>query len=328
MKKAIIFVFLVASILLTGCNKLKDNKETESGSDIQTSETSNETNDTLGGEPTVRKYQPYTVYLGDTQSNFDRYDLLEDTTKIYAVYDIKEENVGNTVIDLMNQSVEAQYKASRSIIGWRTSLSRRFLTKYGSVMLDASSGQVVELSFKVSKIIDTDPNLEKKTKDECYEIALKYMKHFRFEPDLNDYELEKSELETIGEGTDFCHRLYSFYFQKYIDGVKTTDFCTIGISEYGSLLTYNRGDNIENEIIKNLSVDYIKAKNTALRYAKDICRKIGGNDAEYFLHDPVMMVLDQSNYALSYAFDITYYKGGRQNGEKVQTGIQIYVPIS
>ena len=75
----------------------------------------------------------------------------------------------------------------------------------------------------MSEKIDTDKDAPKITQEESFDIALKYLKHFGFDPNLGTYKLEKQDLKTINEGTSYEHKVYTYRFVKYIDDIVTTD---------------------------------------------------------------------------------------------------------
>ena len=307
MKKIIIVTLLSLSLLLVGCNS------TVSPSD---------SNNSINNQRPVN-YQAYSIYLFDVQSNFDASNFVPDSPQIEISKTILEEEAKEQKIDLIAFEVDLQYLNTKSTIGRRATLARNYVTSYGSIMLDLDTNKVVELSFKVSDKIDTDKSVPKVTQEESYAIALKYLNHFGFDPNQGTYELVKNNLRTLGEGTSYCHNFYSFLFTKYIDGVETTDICSVGITEYGSLLYYTRGDEIDDAVINAMAIDYRRVESLANEYAENICNKISSDNIGYTLSSPCMLKLDEETYAISYGIEIIYTLAG----EQFSTGISIVIPI-
>ena len=308
MKKYIVITLLTLCLLLVGCNS-----------------TANPTSyDKVLDNQNIEGYQPYSIYLFDMQSNFDAKNVAFDAQKIEIMKTLKEESISEQNIDLISLKVDAQYINTKATVGRRAAMARNYVTPYGSVMLDPDTNKVVELSFKVSEKIDVDKDAPKITKEEGYNIALKYLHHFGFDPSQGNYKLQKNDLRTMNEGTNYQHNFYSYVFTKQFDGMVTTDVCYIGISEYGSLLYYTRGDEMDDSILNEISIDYTRVETLANEYAKQICDKINSDSIGYELSTPYLLMLDDATYAISYTISISYTLADAQ----LSTGVSIVVPVS
>ena len=314
MERKLIIALLLFSLLLAGCNATTGLQSSLNSESFESSDSFD--------EEIPKKYQPYSIYWFDMKFNFVAPPIVVNTPKIYMSNEVVEEGVASQTLDLLFTQVDSQYYNSQSTIGIRAALSRYFVTQYGSVMLDSATGKVVELNFKVSDKIDTNKEAKKITQEECDTILLEYLNHLGFDPNQGNYKLQKSSLHTINEGTSYARNIYGYKFKKYIDGVETSDMCSVGITEYGSLLYYKRGDAMDDAEIEALSIDYKRTEALAKEYAENVCDGIDSGNCSYSLSSPYLLLLDDGSYAVWYAIDIQLGKNGEE------TGLSIIIPVS
>lgn len=192
---------------------------------------------------------------------------------------------------------------------------------YGTVGTDKDTETIVSVNFQVSDLLDNHAT-EILTEDECYAIAINFLSLVAPDTNWDLYTLSKTGRKTIGEGKPYCHNYYGLFFQKYIDGIATTDCYGICITEFGSIMSYRQGDCFDEQEIKELNVDYTRAEAVAKDYAEELCEI--RSDAQYSLSNPSFLRLGDGTYALEYGIEITY---PIDNGQEITSGLVIVIPV-
>ena len=221
--------------------------------------------------------EPTTITLND----------VEQTLTYYHTY----ENVGiYREIDSRNAKTRTYLQSSES----ETST-------ISNVSIDVNTGKIVGLEAIINRSEQPDTIF---SKEECREIGTSFIKNIDPSVDLGSYSCSELDL------TDS----YIFTYTKHVDGYKTFDYIKVGVTTYGSVVDYYVGDNIDENEIARLNVNYDLAYNAVENIAKN------ADSYEITISSPVYHKLSNGVYGLYYSVFIG-------NMEKSGGIINVFVPL-
>lgn len=321
--KKFLSMFCLLVFVLTGCAQSQcdfsdTTTTTESNLENETPTTDNnitEVPDIPLNVPIIDK-EPYTawVYEWTLTDHPDFSDYEVDFYSIFSsvIYDEKKESI-EYEIDGKVYTCEYIWTEQGNSLDLRLQSYRWYSWKEnvgengpssGRLYFDCQTGQLVAMYRRIDTTLD-DGKTKIFSEEECKQIALDFIdKHvlaYESYVNLDDYQLNESGLRHANEGTEYERWVYYFTFRRYVDGYLTPDEISVGVSQYGTIAEYERGEDCSDlEEWKNSNnVDYQKAKNAVGDVLFDL---FGDGWKTGTILEPRYIKLYNGIYGLEYAY--------------------------